>query len=374
MGRFNFSDNIQVSGRSLHLQTNNYEEEKKIVSTLFDGGRVLAKDELEYELSNIKKLDEYVKQLHTEKMASIELLYTISARVKTVRHPTSLNRLGCQFLKWGLLDEAISELTMAIQYDPNFGEVYLNLGTAYLRRGSVEEALKVFHEGAQRFPKYADMCLKLGFAYLKHKQYREAVIHFRKALKTNSSYDEAHFYMALGFTEILNHKEFGDGIPDKEDCTNLAKKHLSRAVALSTRFRTPEVEEIMRKLHKGNYDSASQLFEKVGSNIPKILDLDFVDEFYLNFMYGEKGKNEKLVHDFIKKLELLVKRHPKFGDIKTHLGIGYLVQCRELFINALQQFRSAVEIDPNHKKAETYLKLAENEGKGFLILLRALLK
>ena len=73
-------------------------------------------------------------------------------------------------------------------------------------------------------------------------------------------------------------------------------------------------------------------------------------------------------------LKVLVEKYPKFGDIRTHLGIGYLIQCRELFLNALQQFRSACEIDPNYKKAETNLKLAENEGKGFLILLRALLK
>jgi len=34
----------------------------------------------------------------------------------------------------------------------------------------------------------------------------------------------------------------------------------------------------------------------------------------------------------------------------------------------------AKKIDPNYKKAKDNLKLAENEGKGFLILLRALLK
>ena len=112
----------------------------------------------------------------------------------------------------------------------------------------------------------------------------------------------------------------------------------------------------------------------MSDNIPKILDLDFIDAFYLNFMYGEKGKHATVVNNFVNALEILEKRHPKYSDLKTHLGIGYLIQCRELFLNALQQFRHACEIDPNYKKAKDNLKLAENEGKGFLILLRALLK
>jgi tetratricopeptide (TPR) repeat protein len=374
MARANYSDNIRASGRNLHLQTNNFDGEKKIVTTLFDGGRVLAKEEWFYELSAVNNLNEYVKQIHQENLASIELLYAISARVKTVRHPPSLNRLGCQFLKWNLLDEAISELELTVQYDPNLGEAYLNLGTAYLRRGGIEEALKVLHEGVQRFPEYADLCLRLGLAHLKNKQYREAIVKFRKALKINTSYDEAHFYAALGLTEIIRYNEFGNGIPDQEKCVDLAKKHLGRAVTLSARFRIPEVEEAMRKLHKGDCEAAGQLLQKVSEHIPKLLDLDFVDAFYLNFMYGEKGKHQKAIQEFTRKLEALVKENPKFGDVRTHLGIGYLIQCRELFLSALQQFRTAFEIDPGNKKAETHLKLTENEGKGFLILLRALLK
>jgi hypothetical protein len=51
-----------------------------------------------------------------------------------------------------------------------------------------------------------------------------------------------------------------------------------------------------------------------------------------------------------------------------------LIQSRELFNTALRHFRQACDIHPGYERAKTNLKLAENDGKGFLILLRAMLK
>jgi hypothetical protein len=56
------------------------------------------------------------------------------------------------------------------------------------------------------------------------------------------------------------------------------------------------------------------------------------------------------------------------------LGIAHLIQCRNLFLRALEEFRVSLRINPGYKRAEKNLKLSENDGKGFLILLRAILK
>ena len=47
MSRFNLRDNLSARGRQLYLQTGNLDE-YKIISTLFDGGRILAKEELPF--------------------------------------------------------------------------------------------------------------------------------------------------------------------------------------------------------------------------------------------------------------------------------------------------------------------------------------
>ena len=66
--------------------------------------------------------------------------------------------------------------------------------------------------------------------------------------------------------------------------------------------------------------------------------------------------------------------NPDYADVRNNLGIAHLIQCRNLFLKALDEFRGALKINPDFKKAEKNLKLAENDGKGFLILLRAILK
>ena len=375
MTRISYSDDIHVRGRKLHLQTNTLEEEGKIVSTLFDGGRVLGKEEssCDSELS-AEKLRRRVKRLHSERVAAIDLLYGISARVKTARHPLSLNKLGLQFLKRNLLDEAISEFELAIQYDSHYGEAYLNLGEAYLRRGGLEEAVRVLEKGVQVAPSYADMWQKLGTTYLRSKQHHRAIKAFRRALEINPSYDEPHFSIALCFIDVLvNGIQKGD-FPEDTKIRNQAQEHLSRAAALSARFSTSDFEEAMRKFCQGEVDQSFKLLQKVGRRLPKVIDLDFDDAFYLNYMYGEKGRNRRTVQEYVDEMETLIQEHPGFPDLHNKLGIGYLIQCRSLFNRALYQFQLACEMNPEYKRAKSNLKLAKNEGKGLVLLLRAMLK
>lgn len=375
MERINFSDDIQCKGRKLHLQTNTMADEGKIISTLFDGGRVLGKEISYYDTNlSIKELRKWVEELHSERMGGIEILYSISARVKTVRHSLSLNKLGLQFLRWNLLDEAISEFKLAIQYDHQFGEAYLNLGEAFLRRGGVEEAVSILEKGVKVAPEYADMWQKLGMSYLQSRSYKKALEAFRRALKINPSYDEPLFSVSLCLIEVMVKGVKKKELPDEEECRKQIREHLHRVAALSARFRVPGFEEAMRRIHRGDMDQALKLLQEVDRELPKVVDLGFDDAFYLNFLYGQRGRNTKAVQEYVNKLEALVREHPNFPDIHNKLGVAYLIQCRSLFNRALHQFQRACDINPEYKRAKSNLKLAKNDGKGLLILLRAMLK
>ncbi|MFC1501814.1 tetratricopeptide repeat protein [bacterium] len=375
MARINYSDNIDVRGRNLHLQTNTFDDETKIVSTLFDGGRILVKEESRYNPDIVEEdLIRDVEEFHKERKILIDLLYAISARVKTVRHTLSLNKLGLQYLRWNLLDEAISEFELAIQYDDNFGEAYVNLGEAYLRRGGLEEALKILKKGVQIAPKFADMWQKLGIVHFRSDHHEEAIRNFQKALKINPNYDESHFYIAMCLMDSVEKGIQVKGLPDHAECKKFALEHLSRAANLSKRFQTPMFEEAMRVSHKGDFIQSRALLQEISTNLPKVINLDFHDAFYLNFMYGDRGRNRKTIQKYVSRMELLLNQHPDFPDLHNKLGIGYLIQCRDLFNSALEQFQSACRLNPEYKRAKKNLKLAQNDGKGFLILLRAMLK
>ena len=62
------------------------------------------------------------------------------------------------------------------------------------------------------------------------------------------------------------------------------------------------------------------------------------------------------------------------NNIWNNLGVIHLIQCRNLFLQALGEFRKALEINPDFEKAQKNKVLVENDGKEFLILLRAILK
>ncbi len=375
MSRINFSENILARGRKLHLQTNTFADQCSIVSTLFDGGRVLATEETSYDPAlSEEALREWVLSCHEQRLESIAVLYSVSARVKTVRHPASLIKLGLQFLKWNLSDEAIAEFELALQYDAQNGETYLHLGKAYIKRGSAEEAIQTLRKGAEVAPQYADIWLRLAVALMMKKAFRKALASIQRALEINPDYDEALYYQAFLLVEILDEKATGEGIPNFETCKVKVKESLSRAVSASKRFRTPLVEEAMRRFHQGHLKETRELLKRVGEELPVTIDLSFHDAFYLNYVYGDKGRNSLDVEQYIVKLEHLIKDHPRFPDVHNMLGIAYLMKCRDLFFKSLQHFQIACEINPNYKKAKRNRKLTENDGKGLLILLRALLK
>jgi tetratricopeptide (TPR) repeat protein len=375
MSEFNLNDNISIRGRTLHLQTQTVKEAGKIILTLFDGGRVLKKEEKPYDNSlSDKDLESYVEKAHQTIIEEVEFLYAISARVKTVRHPLSLNKLGFQFLKWNLLDEAISELELAIQYDKKMGDAYRNLGNAYLKRGGIEEAVSVLERGVEEVPEYADLWNLLGKAYYKVKRYDKALDALERALEINPSYDEAHFYTALVLLQIVDEDFHKEGMPDHETMKNDARDHLNRAAAISRRFKIPDIEEALRKLHNEDIQTANRLLKNLERKIPRIIDLDFHDSFYLNYLYGEKGRQKKAVGDYIYQLEKVLSDHPDYPDIHNFLGIAFLMQCRNLFNRSLHHFQEAIRLNSKFKKAKDNLKLARNEGKGLMLLLRALLK
>ena len=152
------------------------------------------------------------------------------------------------------------------------------------------------------------------------------------------------------------------------------KEHLGRAATTSRFFRTPVTEEGIRCLHRGSFDEALQILRDQYQEMPKVVDLSFHDAFYLNYLYGEDGRDPRRIQAYIDRLERLVKVHDDFPDIRNMLGIAYLIQCRHLYSRSLHEFQEAVDLNPEFRNAVKNLKLTKNDARGLLILLRALLK
>lgn len=374
MAKINFSANINSEARNLHVQTNTLESEEKIVLTLFDGGRVLFKEEKKYspELKE-EELKEIIKELHCNAVDEINFIYLISARVKAIKHPQSCYKLGLQFLKWNLLDEAISLFILAIQYDPDLGDVYLNLGEAYHRNDNHDEEIKILKKGLEEHPVYADLWNSLGRAYIYSSIYDEAIAAFKESLKINSSFNKPNFLISVCYMMILKDEPEQNDLSNYDSIKESVVSYLKKAAA-SGENRNEKIEGMLNEFEQGKVDDPLKFLKIYEEQFQQTAVLEFDDKFYLNYLYGDNGRDINAVENYIEKIEKMADEFPAYPDICNKLGIAYMMQSINFYNRSLSQFNKACELKPNYKKAQTNFKLANNKGKGLLILLRAMLK
>lgn len=376
MENIGLNSEILAGGKKFHVQTQYLEPNEKIVSNVFDDGKVTVTKGVE--LSNDSGISEIkleVNRLHQKMIADVELLFYISDKVKMIEHAVSNNKLGLVFLSKNMLDEAISEFRRALEIEPELVEAHNNLGRTYLKLKSYEKAIDVFSTGIEYNPEYADIHNNLGYAYLKTGSYAEAIAELQRAIEFNSDYVVAMFNLCLVYLKtIIENIEEDENLPAMDVRLDKIKSLLTEIKEKEQFFKPENIDIVLKHLDDENIDEAVNALELAESDRSEIADYDFENEFYLKFMFGGKGKDDEFIMEYTNQLKKVIHENPEFADLRNSLGIVYLIQCRNLFLNALEEFRQALKINPNFKKAEKNLKLAENDGKGFLILLRAILK
>ena len=371
MARINYSDNLSAKGRQLHLQTHVAEDGGERVHTLFDSGRVLRRISVPLHRSaSTSQQDEEAFLAHEEIRSEIELLYQISVRIKTVRHAPSLLALGRLFLKWRLLDEAVSELELARILIGSGTEGLLELSEAFQRRGGLSEALAALESGLKKPQGYADFWVRKGQLQIELGQWQESLESFNEAVKRNSNYGEAYLRMAQAHLLACAEPQEGE---NRRAHLEKAREHIGRALHRGG-LGGPEAEAIVRLLHKKDEIKALSQLSAWLETRPWALQTDGYDRFYLDYLYGEQGRDAQRIQTHVQRLEEVVADHPDYADLHNRLGIAYMIQCRLLITQAIAHFQSALKLNPAYKRAKRNLQLVKNDSKGFLILLRALLK
>ncbi|MFQ5638326.1 MAG: tetratricopeptide repeat protein [bacterium] len=374
MENLGLNNDVLVGGRKFHVQTNYSDIQQQVISKVFLDGQVIDSKELTIEGDTSQEnIEANTQQLHQQLITEMEVLYYICEKVKTVRHATSSNKLGLLFLQRNLLKECIEQFNLALEIEPQFAEVYANLGKALMMSNSYSEAVEVLNRGVEVAPSFADIRNYLGIAYLYERKFESSIDHLLQAIKLNENYIGAHFH--LGVSYLAQSLSFdGEPRPSSEDIQGKALYHFDLAAKRVIDRQIPTFRRIMDLISKQSYKEAVDEFLN-GS--PKEMLTHFTNienEFYLKFMYGGKGKDDAFIAEYVQKLQDIITDHPHYADVRNSLGVANLIQCRNLFLKSLEEFRTALKINPNFKKAEKNLKLAENDGKGFLILLRAILK
>jgi len=375
MENIGLNNEVAVAGKAFHVQTQYLEPGEKVVSNIFDNGKVVFSEGIELRgETSTAEIKLQVNRLHQNMIADLELIFYISEKVQTIRHAASNNKLGIVFLRRKLFDEAVVEFKKAIEIDPDYVEAYNNLGYVFLKQEKYEEAIDVFSKGMENDGAYADLHNNLGYAYSCISKYGDAIVELKRALEINTEYIHAIFNLCLAYLKsTVDDVQDSDILPTADRIKNV--KELLNTVKINELFSKPEyIDTILGHVENSQFNEAIKTLEKAEQELPKYLDKYLESEFYLKFMFGGKGKDDEFILEYVEELKNAAEKYPNYADLRNNLGIGYLIRCRNLFLNALEEFRMALKINPEFKKAEKNLKLAENDGKGFLILLRAILK
>lgn len=384
MSDIGYNDNVSVSNRTFHIQTASNIKKGSARCEVFEQGKLISTHNLEFERrrsfsenSLESRVREIVSMLHKETMDEIELMFQISDKVKKLKHAPSNIKLGLIFLQNNLIKDAIEQFELALSIDPDSGEALNKLGLAYIKLGQNNTAMTYFKTALDKGYNYADVYHNLGLALLNEKQHHKALSNFQEAIKINPKYSQAQYNLAVAYLESI--------LLDKSE--NLLPP---------PSIRMERANQLLNKL-KSNIESASG-FEKINSKVAEALnDKDLntainilisnrdkvfppeVDsligmDFYLKFMYGGRKLNTELIQKFEDRLNSAIEKNNKYADLWNSLGIVHLIQCRNLFLQALSEFDKSLELNPSFDKALKNKKLVENDGKEFLILLRAILK
>jgi tetratricopeptide (TPR) repeat protein len=382
MSDIGYNDNVNVNGRTFHIQTGSNFSKGIARCEVFEGGKLIASQVVDFERRRMqdeesleKRIRNIVSDLHQETIAEIDLMFQISDKVKKLRHAPSNIKLGLIFLSNNLINDAIEQFETARSMDPDSAAALNNLGLAYIRLGQNTKAAKYLNEALGKGHPFADIYHNLGLAFLNEKQHYKALKNFQEALRINPNYLNAHYNLVILYLESILTDKSDTLLPPPSIRLERARQQLEKVEASENKIFSGIYPNIISALDHNEIEKAVQILENNRDKVfpQEILGLIGMD-FYLKFMYGGKGLNEEMIKRFEHQLNKALESHSDYADLWNNLGIVHLIQCRNLFLQALNEFDHALEINPAFDKARKNKKLVENDGKEFLILLRAILR
>ena len=384
MEAMGINSNVHAGGKIFHIQTAADPARSIFQAEIFEKGRVIMVQKRNVDTARMKdwdkdKIKDFLNEFHQEIAWEIELLFFIRDKIKTIKHAVSHNKMGLIFLRKGMVEEAIVEFENAIDKNPGLVESYNNLGLAFMQSGDPVKAIDILKKGCEMEPQFADLKNNLGMAYSKAGMYTHALSAYESALSINPKYAEAHLNSIITLLESIAAAPITDELPPVAARYTTILHVLEKTVETNPdftnfRFFALRFEKAVKQIKSGETQQAVETINEIKDAIGKPNLDEIMHGFYLKFLFGGAGKDETILEQYRIKLEKAVETNPNYADLHNSLGLLFLIQCRNLFLKAMMQFKKAYEINPSYKSAYKNFRLVHNDGREFLNLLRAIIK
>jgi len=101
------------------------------------------------------------------------------------------NRRAIGLAGQGRIDEAIAQLSKALEIDPGFAEAHYNMGNAMTAKGRLDEAVSHFSKAVKLKPGYAEAHNNMGIALARQGKLDKAISSFSEAVRIKGDFIEA---------------------------------------------------------------------------------------------------------------------------------------------------------------------------------------
>lgn len=136
-----------------------------------------------------------------------------------------------------------------------------------------------------------------------------------------------------------------------------------------------EFNQLLELLKDNNHKMILPQLEQFQLRLVDVLsDREKIYEFYLRFLFGGKELSLETIEKYEQYFFSSSDDHTHYPDYWNDLGTFHLIKSRGLYLKAMADFEKAIALAPTFEDAQHNLKMVKSHDKGFLILLRAILK
>ena len=373
---------LNVNTREFNIHTGSVPEKQLILCEVFESGRFIAVKELTYQSRDIENqnaqtryINSKAEELHKEMLEEINTLFYIQSKIRPLKLYLAHYKLGSIFFYRTIISEAIKNFQQTIELKKDFIPAYMNLGKCYMRIGEYKKAVDILKEAYRANSEFPDLANSLGVALTFMQEYQKATSILQQALKKNPDYTEANFNLGVA---LFRSTVADSDIHERAVIPSRVLRYIKSLRGLE-RYNDAEWQQTfdatLESISDGNLPEILAGLEKLQIKLITYIKLDtLIESFYLRFMYGGRELDYKELEAYEERILRMTAERKNFADYWNEMGTIHIIQCRHLFLQAFREFERAVELNSTYKEASKNLKLIGNIRKGFLILLRAILK
>ena len=381
MENFGLHDKIEIFDREFHIHTGAMIEHNRIITEVFERGMFLLsrqydinlrKDRIGHDYDFLSKVTE---NFHQNVIDELESLYLVQEKLMRYRHPKSHYYLGILFLKRNLFEESIREFKTSLEQDHSFNRAFIGLGVSYLKSRKFVTAKETFKTALNMSEKFPDFLNYYGLAHLFLDEYDEAMSLLKEAIRLNPKYVEAQFNLGVALYKSALH---GAHDPEAVAVPARVSIYLKQVRDLS-KYRVPmwqkEFNQLLELLRDNQHNTIIPELEQFQLKLVDLVsDREKIFEFFLRFLFGGKDLTLETINKYQSIFVANDSDTQHYPDYWNDLGTFNLIKSRGLLMKAMSEFEKALELAPGFDEAQKNLDTIRSHEKGFMILLRAILK